>query len=125
MSKFSLRKRIQSFRFAFRGIGLVLRYEHNAWIHLFATIVVIGFGLWLKISRPEWLFLILCIGMVFMAEGFNTAIEHLSNAVTREENSSIKKAKDVAAGAVLMAAIVSASIGLLIFIPHLLLKFNG
>lgn len=124
MSKFSLRKRLQSFRYAFNGIGHLLRYEHNAWIHLFATVVVIGFGIWLKLSRPEWILIVFAIGLVLVAEGFNTAIEHLANAVTRSENDSIKKAKDVAAGSVLIAAIVSATIGLIVFIPHLIELFR-
>lgn len=102
----------------------MLKYEHNAWIHVFATIIVIGFGIWLKLSRPEWLFIILAIGLVFIAEGFNTAIEQLANAITHNENSSIKKAKDVGAGAVLIAAIISAIIGLIIFIPHIMDKFK-
>lgn len=120
MGKFSIRKRIQSFRYAFNGIGLLIKLEHNAWIHLFATVVVIGCGWLVKLTRPEWILIILAIGLVIIAEAFNTAIEHLANAITRDQNNYIKNAKDIAAGAVFIAALVAAIIGLCIFIPHLI-----
>ena len=124
MSKFSIRKRIQSFKFAFNGIGRMLKNEHNTWIHLFATVAVIGAGIWFNLSMPEWICITFAIGLVFIAEGFNTAIEHLANAITLEKNELIKKAKDIAAGSVLIAALVSVIIGLIIFIPHIVKLFQ-
>ena len=110
---------MNSFKFAIQGIVQMFKSELNAKIHLSVTILVIGAGFLLNVTKSEWLILILLIGMVLMAEGFNTAIEHLADSVTLEKHPQIRKAKDVAAGAVLLAAITAAIIGLFIFIPHL------
>lgn len=122
--KFSKKDRMLSFKFAFRGIARMIGNEHNAWIHLVVTVVVIVFGLWVNLSAQEWIFIVIAIGLVWMAEAFNTAIEHLANSITKEINPNIKLAKDVAAGAVLFAAIVAAVIGLIVLLPHLLEKLN-
>jgi len=124
MSKFSIRERIKSFGYAFSGIGHMLRYEHNAWIHTIATIVVVAAGIYLKLSTPEWICIIFAIGIVFIAEAINTAIEQLANAISLAKNKSIQKAKDVAAGAVLIAAIIAATVGLIVFIPHISSNFQ-
>jgi diacylglycerol kinase (ATP) len=123
MAKFSIPKRILSFKFAFKGIVVLFKNEHNAWIHLLATFVVLLLGWGLNISRAEWMLIVFAIAMVLVAEGFNTAIEYLANAVSIQKNENIRKAKDVAAGAVLLAAFASAIIGLLIFIPKLIERF--
>lgn len=119
MSKFSIRERLQSFVYAFRGIGRMIRHEHNAWIHLAASAVAIVAGIFFNLSRPEWICILFAIGIVFIAEAFNTAIEHLANAITLEKNNSIRNAKDIAAGAVLIAAIISVIVGLIVFVPHI------
>jgi len=123
MKKFTLKNRTNSFRYAFEGIKLLVK-EHNVWIHLFITVLVLFFSWWLKISRAEWIIVLFAIGLVLMAEGFNTAIEYLGNAISKEKNKNIQKAKDVAAGAVLIAAITSAIIGLLVFVPKIFDKLN-
>lgn len=123
MSKFSIKKRLQSFKYAFGGIGSFLKSEHNAWIHIAGAILVISFGIWLKLSSEKWVAITFAIGLVLMAEAFNTAIEHLANSITKEKNKHIKQAKDIAAAAVLIAAITAAIIGLIIFLPPLLGKF--
>ena len=112
---FSIKKRIRSFKYAFNGFWLLIRDEHNARIHLLVTILVIIAGLWFKISPAEWLILLLTIGAVFVAEFFNSAIEALADKVSEEKHPYIKKAKDTAAGGVLLAAIISVIIGLIIF----------
>lgn len=119
MNKFSIRKRIKSFKYAFKGVGYLLRGEHNAYIHLTIAGLVILFGFIFRLSRPEWMMIVFAIGLVLMAEGMNTAIEYLANSITREHHPDIKKAKDIAAGAVLIAAISASLIGLLVFVPYL------
>ncbi|MBN1927248.1 MAG: diacylglycerol kinase family protein [Prolixibacteraceae bacterium] len=123
--KFSFRKRLLSFRYAFNGICLLFRNEHNAWIHLVITLAVIGFGIWLPLSVTEWILVIFAVGFVFSAEMFNSALEKLADAVDRQPNEKIKAAKDMAAGAVLVKAIAAAILGLIVFIPHLIEKWNS
>jgi len=115
--KFSLRKRIASFRYAFNGLKILMREEHNARIHLFAACCVLIAGAVFKISTSEWIAVVLCIGSVFALELVNSAIENIANFISPERNKTIKKVKDLAAGAVLVAAIASAIIGLIIFLP--------
>jgi diacylglycerol kinase (ATP) len=117
--KFSFRKRVLSFKYAFSGIAKFFEHTHNAWIHLAATITVVIAGFFFDLSRPEWIFLIIAMGMVWTAEAMNTAIEFLVNLVSPEYNKLAGSIKDIAAGAVLVAAICAAIIGLLIFFPHI------
>lgn len=120
MNGFSLKKRFKSFKYAFKGIGYFLKGEHNAYIHLTIAALVILFGIIFKLSPTEWMMVAFAIGLVMMAEGMNTAIEYLANSITREKHPEIGKAKDIAAGAVLIAAITAAVIGLLVFVPYLM-----
>ena len=119
MSRFSLSERLQSLGFAFQGLGFVLRTQHNAWIHLSASLAVVGAALFLGVSRMEWCWLVVAMGGVWCAEAFNTAIEELANAVDYEPNPMIGRAKDAAAGAVLIAALAAAIIGVIILGPPL------
>ncbi len=118
-NQFSFQQRLRSFRFAFNGIISFLRKEHNAWIHLLATIVVITLGFITNVSSGEWLALLLAVALVWMSEMFNTCIEKLIDFVSTDRHPSLKFIKDVSAGAVLVCAIISMVIGLIIFIPHL------
>ena len=113
-----LRKRIKSFGYAFKGIASLLKREHNAWIHCIAIVVVTLAGLHFGITRTEWCIVCLCFGMVLAAEGFNTAIERLVDLVSPDFHPVAGDVKDVAAGAVLICAIVAAIIGMIIFIPY-------
>ncbi len=117
---FSWVARARSFGFAFRGVVTLLATQHNAWIHAAATVVVVALGVALGVSRLEWALLIFAIALVWTAEGLNTALEWLCDVAAPEYNPLVKKAKDVAAAAVLLAAIGSALIGLLVFGPRLL-----
>jgi diacylglycerol kinase (ATP) len=119
--KFSLRKRLKSFKYAFNGLGILLRDEHNSRIHLFFAILTIFGGFWFTISSTEWMILLLTIALVFAAEFFNSAIEALADKISPEKDELIKKAKDVAAGGVLITAIISVIVGVLIFGERLLL----
>lgn len=115
-----LRKRIKSFVYAFQGIGSFLKKEHNAWIHCIAIVLVTVAGFHFQITRMEWCVVLLCFGLVLAAEAFNTAIERLVNLVSPDFHPIAGDVKDVAAGAVLICAIVAAIIGCIIFLPYLM-----
>ena len=123
MSKFSITDRVKSFKYAFNGIWLLIKNEHNAQIHLFAIIVTTALSFYLKISANEWITVIFCFGIVLMAEGFNSAIEALANKVSPEIHPQIKTTKDIAAGAVLISAIMALIIACIIFVPKIILLF--
>ena len=116
---FSLRARGRSFVFALAGGRVLLRGQHNAWIHAAATLLVVVLGLVCRVSRLEWVALALAIGLVWAMEALNTAIELLADEVSLEQRARIGRAKDVAAFAVLAAALAAVAIGLLVFWPHL------
>ena len=119
MADFSLRARAQSFADAFRGIATLLANEANARIHLAASIAAIALGLWLGLTRGEWCWIAVAIALVWMAEALNSALEALADAVHPARDPRVGRAKDLAAGAVLVAAIASAVIGALLFGPRL------
>lgn len=121
---FDPKKRIQSFNYAGRGVKFFVSREQNAWIHITVAILVILAGIFFDITKTEWMTVIFCIGLVLSAEGFNTAIEYLCNVVSPERNEAIGRVKDVAAGSVLICAIAAAIIGLIIFIPYIILLFE-
>ena len=116
---FSILARLRSFGFAFSGIGFMLRTQHNAWLHLAATVLVVTAGTVLKISASDWRWLVVAIALVWVSEAFNTAFEHLCDVVSPQFHASVKFAKDIAAGAVLIAAIGAATLGLMVFVPYL------
>lgn len=114
---------INSFKYAFEGIVTAFKTEKNMKIHLILMILVIIFGIILKISQIEWVICIILFGFVISLELINTAIENTVDLITAEKNPRAKIAKDVSAGAVLIAAITSAIIGLIIFIPKVIIFF--
>ncbi len=118
MARFSIKARLNSVADAFKGIGHLISQEHNARIHVVATLSVISLGYYHAISFGDWISLVIAMSMVWLAEGLNTAVELLADAVSQEQNTLIGKAKDVAAGAVLLAAIGAAVIGALVFYPY-------
>lgn len=109
-----------SFKYAFSGIKLCIKDEQNMLIHFTVAILVIVAGFLFRINYLEWIVCLLLIGMVLMMELLNTAIENTCDAVTDKDNKYIKIAKDTAAGAVLIIAIISAIIGLIIFVPKIM-----
>lgn len=121
--KFSIRDRLKSFTYAFNGLKVLFVEEHNARIHLFATFCAIAAGILLKISILEWVAVAFAIGLVFSGEIFNSAVEDLSDVVCPERDERIKKVKDLAAAAVLVNAIAAFVIGLLVFLPKIILLF--
>ena len=116
---FSIKKVLRSFRFAFRGVGVLFREEHNAWVHLFATILVITAGFIFQISRIEWALVAFAIGLVFAAEILNSALERLCDIVQPEQDKRIGDIKDLCATGVLLCALAAAAIGLLVFLPKI------
>ena len=115
-----LSKRLKSFGYAFQGIRTLLFTQAHARLHLLATVLIVSVGMYLGFSRWEWTAILLCIGLVWMAEAFNTALEFLADEVSLEQRSRIGKAKDVAAGGVLITALVSVGVAAVILSGHLL-----
>lgn len=114
-----------SFKYAFQGIAQSYKGEQNLKIHTFIAILVLVFGFFLKISYVEWLVCLVLIGLVLMAEFFNTAIEYVVDLASPSLHPLAKAAKDTASAGVLMMAIISACIGLVIFIPKLIEFIGG
>ena len=122
-SRFSLKARLKSFSYAGDGFRALFRTEHNAWIHFTLTVAAAVAGIVLQISRVEWLVLVIAFGLVWMAELFNTCLEKVMDFLTEERHPQIKIIKDLAAAAVLTAAMVAFITGLLIFIPRVIALF--
>ena len=118
--KFSVKARLLSFKYAFRGLGLLFREEHNSWIYIAVITVVIPLSIIFKLSVTEWALICLSIGIVISAEIINTVIERVSDKVSPQYDPVIGKIKDLGAAAVLVTAIVAAAVGLIIFLPKVL-----
>ena len=118
MSAF-LRKRIGSFRNAARGVNHLIRTEVHAKIHLVCSAAVVGFAVFFSISVEEWCLVILSAGLVWAAEAVNAAIERVVDLASPGHDSIAGQAKDLAAGAVLLAAFAAAAVGLFVFMPRI------
>jgi len=116
--KLSLRARGASFSHALRGLWFLMQSQHNAWLHAVATIAVCIAAAWFRITRVEWCLIVLSMMTVWTAEAFNTALECLTDLSSPEFHPLAGKAKDVAAGGVLLAAVGAAIVGAVIFVPH-------
>lgn len=114
-----IKKHINSYKYAVRGIWLAFRYETNMAFHLAGAMVVLILNYVLEISRTDWIITLMLIGVVWMAEIFNTAIEKLADRVTKEHHPLIAHAKDLAAGAVLIICIIAAVSGVIIYYPYI------
>jgi diacylglycerol kinase (ATP) len=110
---------LDGFRCAFVGMAYWLRTQPHSWFDAVATVAVVGSGAWLKLTHMEWCALVLAIGLVWTAEGLNTALEVLADEVCPEHNERIGRVKDVSAAAVLTAALTAAIIALVVFVPRL------
>jgi diacylglycerol kinase len=118
--KFSISRRIKSFAYAFKGIFIAFKTQHNIWIHLLAIIVVVSAGFIFKLDVLEWGLVVFAIGLVLVSEMINTAIEWLVDLVSPGYKEKAGLIKDVAAGAVLIAAIISVIIGIIVFLPKMI-----
>ena len=113
------KKLINSFKYAIEGFISSFKTERNMKIHILAMVLVIVFGLYLKLSVIEWCIITLAIALVIGAELFNTAIETIVDMVSPEKNPKAKLAKDISAAAVLALSIGAAVVGVVIFIPKI------
>ncbi|SES72547.1 diacylglycerol kinase family protein [Hymenobacter actinosclerus] len=113
-----LQRRAASFGHAVRGVGAALRTEVHLWFHAAATAAVLGLGLYCGLQRWEWAAVALSVGAVWGAELLNTAIEAVVDLVSPEYHPLAGRAKDVAAGAVLVVALAALAVGGLVFGPY-------
>ena len=123
--RFSPKSRLRSFSYAFIGLRDMLWTEPNAWVHAFATALALGLAFWLQVGRVKLCILILSIVSVWAAEAFNTVLEIMADLVVVDRYSRIvKRAKDIAAAAVLVASMGALAIGLIVLGPPLLERLN-
>ena len=118
--KFSVRKRIKSFSYAFAGLWVLFREEHNARIHAVAAVLAVAMGFLFRISPMEWIAVVIVIGMVFAAEIINSSIERTADFVKAERDDRKRDIKDLGAAAVLVCAIAAAVVGIIIFLPKII-----
>lgn len=116
----SINKLIHSFRFAFQGLKFAVLLDQNVRFHLITGTLVLIASLLLKVSKSELLFVIFAIFFVVITEMMNTAIEEMTNLILKEHSQEAKIAKDVAAGAVLLAAVFAVIVGVIVLVPNLL-----
>lgn len=119
-TSFSWQKRGLAFKYAWHGIKYAFRTQHNLWLHSVAAVAALILGAWLEISSTQWLLILMCISSVIALELVNTAIETLADRLYPGTDPRIGLVKDIAAAAVLVAAIMSLIIGSWIFVPQLL-----
>lgn len=113
------KKFIKSFKYARAGAAHAIRTQRNLWIHLFAGLVVLAFGVWINLALVELAILVIAITGVIVTELVNTAVEELVNILSPEHRKEAALAKNVCAAAVLLAAIGAMVVGGLIFIPRM------
>lgn len=118
--KFSIKKRIKSFSYAFAGLKVLFREEHNSWIHAVAAVLAVAMGFLFRISPMEWIAVVIVIGMVFAAEIINSSIERTADFVKAERDDRKRDIKDLGAAAVLVCAISAALVGIIIFLPKII-----
>lgn len=124
IESFSIRRFLDSFKYAYDGLKILLTEERNYLIHCLVTIVVVGFGIYFRLSGTEWAMILMAIGMVLVTETLNTSIENIMDFVSTDHQPAIKRIKDISAAAVLISAIISTLIGLIIFVPKVLVAIN-
>lgn len=112
------KKLLKSFKNAFRGIIATVKTERNMKIHIAVSVFVIALGIHVGLSAVHWAFVVIAIGLVMVAEIVNTAIEKICDLISIKHNQKIKEVKDIAAGAVLIAAIVAVFIACCVFLPY-------
>ncbi len=117
-------KHVKSYKYAIAGFKDAFKHN-NFRFELIVSILVVMASILFKITRIEWLVVILCIGFVLVTEVLNTGIEALADAVDRNKNEDIRIAKDVAALAVFMSGLFAAAVGMLIFLPYVLNLVKG
>ena len=120
-----IKKYIKSFRYAFAGIADLVRSQFHAKVHIVGAVLAIAFGIFFQISPKEWCIIVLCIGLVLSSEAMNTAVEYIVDMVSPDYHELAGKAKDVAAGAVLLVAMAAAVVAAIIFLPKIYVFYYG
>ena len=110
---------LRSFGPALAGLAWALKTQRNLQVHAFATVLVAVFGVWLQLADWEWCVVLLAVGLVCAVELLNTALEVLADRVSKEREEPIRRVKDAAAAAVLVAALAALGVGLVVFVPKL------
>lgn len=121
--KFGFKRFLKSFKYSLQGLKHAYLHEQSMFIHALASLLSIILGLILQVNRYEWIIIISLLCFIAVIELFNTSIEATCDAITKEQNPLIKIAKDTASGAVFLATIVSLIVGLVIFIPKIIVLF--
>ncbi|MEI7810343.1 MAG: diacylglycerol kinase family protein [bacterium] len=122
--RFSLVARIKSSTHAWRGLGILIKTTHNAWLEILFALLAIYLGFILSITQTEWLFIVFSIGIVVISETFNTAIEIDIDLTSPEYHPYARDTKDVAAAAVFLSVLMSVVVGCIIFLPKIFVLFN-
>ena len=125
LKKKGIKRFVNSFGYALEGLIYAFKYEQNMLVHILATILVVVLGLIVDLSSTEWLFVFLIIGLVVATELINTSIEAVVDLISPDEHPLAKIAKDTAAAAVMVFAIVSILIGIFIFLPKIIALIGG
>ena len=110
---------LRSFGPAFAGLAWALKTQRNLQVHAIASVLVAVFGIWLQLAAWEWCVVLLAVGLVWSAELLNTALEVLADRVSKEREEPIRRVKDAAAAAVLVAAFAALAVGFVVFLPKL------
>ncbi len=118
--RFSVVARLKSTTHAWRGLGIFIKTTHNSWIHIFFGILAVYLGFVLHISSIEWVMIIFSIGLVIITEALNTAFEIDIDLTSPTFHPYARDTKDVAAGAVLLSVLVAGIVGLIIFLPKIM-----
>lgn len=121
--RFSIVARLKSTTHAWRGLGIFIRSTHNSWVHIFFSLLAIYLGFILKISSTEWIAVVFVIGLVVITEALNTAFEIDIDLTSPVYHPYARDTKDVAAGAVLISVLVAGIVGLIVFLPKIIVLF--
>jgi len=115
-----LSKRIKAFKYAFKGIYLFFKEEQHAKIHLIIFLMVLLAGFYFDITKTEWMMILMISALVISSEMINSSLEKTLDRIHPEKDEAIGKAKDIAAGAVLVCAVIAVVFGIMVFLPYLL-----
>ncbi len=118
-----LKNRLRSFKYAFKGIASLWRWQPNMRVHLSLALIALLLGVYFSLSMAEWCFIALAIALVLAAEALNSALEYLTDLISPGQHELAGRAKDAAAAGVLFAAIGAAAVGIVIFLPRILALF--
>lgn len=116
---FSIKTLMKSFSYALEGILIAVKIDQNVRLHLVIGLAVVVLSFYLRITRVEFLIVFFAIFFVIITEMINTAIEEMTNLITKEHRREAKVAKDVAAASVLLASIFGLTVGLVVFPPYI------